>query len=88
MAEPDQFACPRRWPQVGFSVAMRITRLLMVAPVGGRPGRRRAVWSHFLVTSLRCQVRIVAGVTVKTSAQRRRGTHRDKAANHTRSAGV
>jgi hypothetical protein len=39
-------------------------------------------------TSLRCQATIVAGVTEKTAAQRRRDTSRDKAASHTRSAGV
>ncbi|MGH3630605.1 MAG: hypothetical protein ACRDRL_24595 [Sciscionella sp.] len=39
-------------------------------------------------TSLRCQARIVAGVTEKISTQRQRGSNRDKAASHARSAGV
>lgn len=34
------------------------------------------------------RARIVAGVTEKTSAQRRRGMRRDKAACHARSVGV
>jgi hypothetical protein len=33
----------RRCPQVGFSAAIRITKLLITAAVSGRPGRQRAV---------------------------------------------
>jgi hypothetical protein len=43
MAEPNQFTLHPPWSQVGFSAAMRITRFLIAAAVGGRPGRRRAV---------------------------------------------
>src|SRR5205814_2286916 len=32
--------CTRRWPQVGLSVAMRITSLWIAAVVDGRPGLR------------------------------------------------
>jgi hypothetical protein len=61
---------------------------VITAAVGGRPGRRRAVKSPFRETSLRCQATTVAGVTAKTSVQLRRGSSRDKAASHTRSAVV
>jgi hypothetical protein len=80
--------CTRRCPQVGFSVAIRMTSFVIAAGVDGRPGRRRAVSSQLRETSLRWQARIVAGVTPKTSLQRQRGSSRDKAASHTRSAGV
>jgi hypothetical protein len=36
-------SCTRRRPQVGFSVAMRITSFLTATAVGGRPGLPRAV---------------------------------------------
>ncbi|HET9257110.1 MAG TPA: hypothetical protein VFO16_18195 [Pseudonocardiaceae bacterium] len=48
---------------MGFSVAGRMTGFLIAAVVGGRPGWRRAVRSHFRETSRRCQARSVAGVT-------------------------
>ena len=35
--------CTLRCPQIGFSAAIRITRFLITAAVGGRPGRWRAV---------------------------------------------
>jgi hypothetical protein len=35
--------CTRRWPEAGFSVAMRLTSFVIAAVVGERPGRRRAV---------------------------------------------
>ena len=53
----------------------------MLRIVGGRPGRRRLLVSYFLAASLRCQARIVAGVTGKTSAQRRRGMNCVRPAN-------
>jgi hypothetical protein len=59
----------------------------MPRTVAGRPGRRRLLVSYFLAASLRCQASSVAGVTGKTSAQRRRGMNRESAANQTRPAG-
>jgi hypothetical protein len=59
----------------------------MLRTVGGRPALRRLPGSYFLAASLRCQASSVAGVTGKTSAQRRRGMNRVSAANHARSAG-
>jgi hypothetical protein len=41
VAEFHELLCTRRRPQVGMSVAMRITSLLIAAAVDGRPGRRR-----------------------------------------------
>jgi hypothetical protein len=58
----------RLWPQVGFSRAIRRISVLSDATVDGRPGRRRSVKLHFRATRLRCQRKIVAGVTGKTSA--------------------
>jgi len=55
--------------------------------VGGRPGLRRLLVSYLLPASLRSQARSVAGVTGKTSVQRRRGRSRASAVSHTRSAG-
>src|SRR5438270_10729634 len=43
VAEPDSWPCTRRCPQLGFSVAIRMTNFLIAAAVGGRPGCRRAV---------------------------------------------
>jgi hypothetical protein len=88
VAEADQCALHVPVSPGGFSVAIRIMSFLISAAVGGRPGRRRAVWSHFPAMSLWCQVKIVAGVTGKTSAQRRRGSSPDKAGSHERSASV
>jgi hypothetical protein len=48
---------------------------------------RRLLVSYFRAASLRCQASSVAGVTGKTSAQRRRGMNRMSAANQVRSAG-
>ena len=59
----------------------------MLRTVGGRPGSRRLLVSYFRAASLRCQASSVAGVTGKTSAQRRRGMNRVSAANQTRSPG-
>ncbi len=42
----------------------------------------------FAEAGLRCQVRIVAGVTGKTAAQRRRDGSRDNVVSHARSVGV
>jgi hypothetical protein len=58
----------------------------MLRAVGGRPGRRRLLVSYFLAASLRCQASNVAGVTGKTSDQRRRGMNCTSAANQARSA--
>ena len=55
----------RRWPHVGFSVAMRITSLRIAAAVDGRPGGRRLVSSQWRATSRRCQASSVAGVTAE-----------------------
>jgi len=55
--------------------------------VAGRPGLRRLLVSYFLAVSLRCQASSVAGVTGKTSAERRRGMNRVSTANQARSAG-
>ena len=60
----------------------------MLRAVAGRPGRRRLLVSYFLAASLRCQASSVAGVTGKTSAQRRRGMNRVSAANQVRSPGA
>jgi hypothetical protein len=88
MAEPDQFALHPPVSPGGFSAAMRMRSLVIAVAVGGRavPGVCGVV--PLAPTSRRCQARIVAGVTERTSAQRRRGTRRDRAASHTRSAGV
>ena len=59
----------------------------MLRIVAGRPGWRRLLVSYFLAASLRCQASRVAGVTGKTSAQRRRGMNPVSAANQARSAG-
>ena len=77
----------RRCPHSGFSFARRTTSRAMPGTVGGRPGLRLLLVSYLLAASLRCQARSVAGVTGKTSVQRRRGSSRASAANHTRSAG-
>ena len=77
----------RRYPHSGLSFASRTTRRAMPGTVGGRPGLRRLLVSYLLAASLRCQASSVAGVTGKISAQRRRGSSRASAANHTRSAG-
>ena len=55
--------------------------------VAGRPGLRRLLVSYFLAASLRCQASSAAGVTGKTSAQRRRGMNRVSTMNQARSAG-
>src|SRR5450631_2005405 len=77
----------RRYPHSGFSLASRTTRRALLRTIGGRPGLRWLLVSYFLVASLRCQARSVAGVTGKISVQRLRGRNRASAANHTRSAG-
>ena len=56
----------------------------VLAPTGS--GRLLLV-SYLLAASLRCQASSVAGVTGKIPVQRRRGSSRASAANHTRSAG-
>ncbi len=71
----------RRYPHSGFSLASRTTRRAMLRTVGGRPGLRWLLVSYFLVASLRCQARSVAGVTGKISAQYLRGRSRASAAN-------
>ena len=43
VAELDEFALHPPVPQLGLSVAMRITSLRIAAAVDGRPGRRRLV---------------------------------------------
>jgi len=53
----------------------------MLRTIVGRPGWRRLLVSYFLAASLRCQASSVAGVTGKTSVQRRRGMNRVSAAN-------
>ena len=55
---------------------MRIARRVMLGNVGGRPGLRRLLMPYFFAASLRCQDRIVAGVTEKTSLLRPRGMNR------------
>jgi hypothetical protein len=57
---------------------------LTEVPADGRPGLRRLVQSHLRAMRSRCQRKIVAGVTGKTSGYRRRLTSRDKAASQTR----
>ena len=82
-------ACPSRasspwillWPQAEFSRAIRTIGVLTEVPVDGRPGFRRSVYVHLRATRSRCQRRIVAGVTGKTSGHRRRLTSRDSAAD-------
>lgn len=49
----------------------------MLRTVGVRPGLRPLV-SYFRAASLRCQASSVAGVTGKTSAQRRRDEPRER----------
>ena len=63
VAEAAQLTLHPPMAYAGFSVAMRITSLRIVAAVDGRPGRRRFAWSHLRVTSRRCQASSVAGVT-------------------------
>jgi hypothetical protein len=70
-----------------FSLARRTASRAMLRAAGGRPGLRRLLVSYFLAASLRCQASSVAGVTGKTSAQRRRGMNRVSAVNQARSAG-
>jgi hypothetical protein len=85
MPEPRQLALdPPMAP--GFSRASRTISFLTEVPVDGRPGRRRLVWSHLRATRSRCQRKIVAGVTGKTSGHRRRPISRDNAASQNRSA--
>ncbi|WP_221640168.1 hypothetical protein [Actinoallomurus bryophytorum] len=55
------------------------------ALVEGRPGRRRSVKVYFRAASLRCQRKIVVGVTGKISAHRQRFTSRDSAVSQSRS---
>ena len=88
-ATPSFLSSPwmRRCPHSGFSFARRTTRRAMLGTVGGRPGLRRLLASYLLPASLRCQARIVAGVTEKMPVQRLRGRSRASAANHTRPAG-
>ena len=88
-AMPSLVSSPwiRRYPQSGFSFARRTTTRAMPGTVGGRPGLRLLLVSYLLAASLRCQASSVAGVTGKISVQRRRGSSRASAANHTRSAG-
>ena len=74
-------------PTAGSLAPKRMASRAMLRTVAGRPGRRRLLVSYFLVASLRCQASSMAGVTGKTSAQRRRGMNRVSAANQTRSAG-
>jgi len=54
---------------------------------GGRPGLLRLLVSYFFAASLRSKASSVAGVTEKTSAQRRRATSRASAASQARSVG-
>jgi hypothetical protein len=70
----------RMYPHLGFSLAMRITRFLRWGAVGGRPGlvlpHRRA----FAVTSWRCHLTRVSGLTRK-DRQRQRGSKRLRVAS-------
>jgi hypothetical protein len=75
-----------RWPQAGFSPAMRMISALTEVPLDGRPGLRRLVQSHLRARRSRCHRKIVAGVTGKTCGHWRRLTSRDNAASQTRSA--
>ncbi|MFC6005493.1 hypothetical protein ACFPZ0_28625, partial [Streptomonospora nanhaiensis] len=54
--------------------------------VHGRPGRRLSVKVHFRAARLRCQRKIVAGVTGNTSAHWRWRISLDNAASQSRSA--
>ena len=76
--------CTRRWPQLGLSVAIRITSVLIGALIGRRPGRRGAVVCLRAINP-RCHANSVPGVTGKTSAHRRRGMSAHSAANQSRS---
>jgi hypothetical protein len=87
VTEPGQLALGSAMPHSGLSAAMRATRRRIPAAVGGRPGRRRRLWSQRRATRRRCQRRRVAGVTGKTCPQRDRGSRPDRAASHNRSAG-
>jgi hypothetical protein len=63
VAEPDQFALHAPVSPARVLSCQADDELLDCRRGGGRPGWRRAVWSHFHETSLRCQARTVAGVT-------------------------
>jgi hypothetical protein len=83
VAQAGEFAVDARYPQVGFSVARRITRPRRPAGMAGRPGRVGWV-VQWRAISWRCQRRIVAGVT--SSPRRRRiGSTRVRAAIRARS---
>jgi hypothetical protein len=49
------------YPQLGFSLTMRLISSVTAAETGGRP--RRCGYVHFLATRRRCQRGIVPGVT-------------------------
>jgi hypothetical protein len=49
------------YPQLGFSLAMRLISSVTAVETGGRP--TRCGYVHFLATRRRCQRRIVPGVT-------------------------
>ncbi len=89
MAEPDKFALHAPVSPAGMLGGHANDQLR--DPRGGRKTSGLAaggVVPSPRETSLGCQARIVAGVTGKTSTQRRRGSSQDKAASHTRSAGA
>jgi hypothetical protein len=88
IAYPKRASSPwiRLCPHVGFSCAIRTISVLIETPVEGRPGRRRSAKVHLRATRLRCQRRIVAGVTGKIFAHRLRFASRDSAVSQSRSA--
>ena len=52
-------------PQSGFAVAMRVTRALISALMGGRPPvERPESWVQYLRKRRRCHRRTVSGVTM------------------------
>jgi transposase InsO family protein len=88
MAEPDQFALHAPVPPGGILGCHANHQLLDRCCSRWTSGAAACGVVPLRETSLRCQAKTVAGVTTKTSAQRRRGNNRDKAVSHTRSAGV
>jgi hypothetical protein len=88
VADVLQGAVDPRVGQVGFSVAIRMTRCRISAKTPGRPGRDFA-YVHFRAMSCRCQRRIVSGVTIAaTCARRRRASRKPIAAKRRRSSSV
>jgi hypothetical protein len=81
--EPLQLTLDAHVAHPGFSRAIRLIRLRVSAPSGGRPGRRR----RRLACSARCQRRSVCGLTAK-QAHRSGGSSRLTAASKARSAVV